>query len=342
MPRKPPQAALRAAFEQFLTDFLDLDQTRFETGPIAGSQELTGKTELTPEEHRVVFVLSWTTPEKRRLQLEVLSDGEKVLGLDGDPVASSAVRLIERSTFTILSVDEPFLNAPDKVGGDPWQTRIRLAGGGQATYRFGVLVDSGLKMDIDVTPPPLAAGDSITLTARLTVGEPLSEDVEVIAEVIRPEDSAGNWFATHAVSETELAEVPGELGGDLRARALRKSIYLTDIRGVALPGGLAPTTVTLNDRGAGSDEVSGDGTYTGRFTSTSRGDLRLPRPGHPLRRRGHAPLRAAADVPQVSRRAADRDGNGGESVGARRRRPRLPPLQPDGHPARRPGQPPRA
>ncbi len=265
---------LTAAFESLLASFLDLDETGFAEGTI-GTDDVTDEITLTGEERRVVFVLSWPTRVEGRLQLEVLSsDGEEVLGLDGSLVDSDAVRLIQRHTFTVLSIEESFLSQEGKVSNQqPWATRIHFGEEGQETYRFGVLVDSSLQMMAAVVPPPqpLAAGDPITLIARLTRdGKPFGGNVEVTAEAIRPEDGHGNWFAAHSVSATDLETVQKTLDGDLRPRALRKSIFLTDERHVALPKRLDSTELTLNDLGLDGDAVANDGVFTGRFTETPK------------------------------------------------------------------------
>ena len=265
------ESALKGAFKEILSQALDLQVGADPLGAIGHGGRFSRPIWLNEHDHRVSFGLSWITLSAagpRRLRLRVFSS-------DGGEVTPErpGVRVYAGPKHEIVTVDETFLRLPGKVGDAAWRLEIEapgLAPGETESYHYDVLLDSQLEMSVAFDQPAYAAGDEVTLTAELkAAGRPLT-GARVTAEIHRPEDGLGNWFAAHTVTEDELEQVPEERDGELLPRFVRKAIFLNELRATPLPGRLSLAAKTLNDEGRGGDRVAGDGVYTLRLREAPR------------------------------------------------------------------------
>ncbi len=263
-----PATALTEAFKNIFVTALGLQAGVDPQGSI-GHDDAPVIRQVWVNEHdrRVSFALSWTKPSAERLGLRVFAPDGEILP------AAAGVRLTRRATYTILTVGERFLSVPARRGPRPWRIEIHPSGltpGETESFHYDMILDSALKMDVALDRRDYAAGDPVTLTAELTAdGTPLT-GARVTAEVSRPANGLGNWFAAHAVTPDELGQVPQERDGELLSRPQRKVRFLTRVRPTPLPGRHEPETVTLNDQGRDGDRQAGDGIYAARYAKTPR------------------------------------------------------------------------
>lgn len=257
-----PAAALTNAFKNVFVTAFGLQAGVDPLGVLRyGQKPVTRSVWIHEHDRRVSFALSWTRPAAERLGLRVFTSD----AADDEILPTqTGVRLSQGPTYTILTVDERFLSAPGRLG-SRWRIEIDPRGlkpGEIETFHYDMILDSALKMDVELDRRDYAAGDPVTLSARLTdAGAPLTGAV-VTVEVSRPTDGLGNWFAANPVTPEALGQIPTTRDGDLLSRPLRKYLFLTENQAEPLPGRLVSEPVTLSD--------DGNGIYTARFGKNLR------------------------------------------------------------------------
>lgn len=178
------------------------------------------------------------------------------------------------TTYRVVTVQRKFLSQPGKVGAAPWQIEIDATNVQDAEaehYQYTVLMDSDLKMTVELADRKTFAGRPLTLQAKLTAeGKPLTGLDGVYADVTRPLESLGGWYARNNVSGKEMDEIPTTVGDEVLPDVLRKARFLVDVRKVTTPARSKPARIRLFDDGTHGDRVAGDGVYTNRFENTQK------------------------------------------------------------------------
>ena len=266
-----PATDLQATYKAILVDTLGLETITDPLGTLNAGNQITTKARISEADRRVSFFLSWKTPQTGRLGLKVKSADEREVPIN---VTTPGVSFHEGKTYKILTLDRDFLSQAGKVGAKPWTLEIDTDGlqqGEREDYQYSVIVDSELKMETLVRPEAQWAGDTFTLTTKITAaGQPVTGLSDVSVQVSRPREGLGNWFVANEVSAEELQQVPIKIEGESLSPVLRKALYLTDIRKVALPRRTPTEELLLYDDGSHGDVKAGDGTYTNRFRDTAK------------------------------------------------------------------------
>ncbi|MGA1864069.1 MAG: choice-of-anchor X domain-containing protein [bacterium] len=263
-----PAVALQSTYKSILIDALDLDAYTDPMGILKGGEEPLLKTvNINEYDQKVSVYLSWKTSDPDRLGLTVTTPDNEPIPTDG-----SGVSFHQGDNYKILTVDRSFLQENGKVG--PWLIRIEannVPNGENEHYQYSVIVDSDLKMETGFDKNEYHVGDTIILSAKITVsGQPVTglEDVSVL--ITGPEEGIGNWFAANKVGSADLQKVPDSRGGEELLPFERKAQFLTDFRLVPFPGPTAPYTLTLYDDGTHGDAIAEDGIYTNNFSNTTK------------------------------------------------------------------------
>ena len=222
---------------------------------------------------RASFFLSWRTLARNLLSLRLFdSNGNEVL------TSEPGVSVIHGESYTIVTVDDQALHAKlGRIGKKPWHVKInaeRLQHQESEPIQYSVLLRSGLKFSADIVAKANAAGDVITLTAKLTQGRrAITESANVRVNISSPTEGKGNWLVENHVTARQLANVPKKIEGETRQDHVRKAIYLADIAGINFPAQKAPKNLTLYDDGTHGDVKAKDGEYTNSFAATNREGL---------------------------------------------------------------------
>ena len=234
--------------------------------------------QLTEHDRSLSVLLGWRTPAERTLRLSLEDSQHDPVALDGP-----AVRRAHGETYTLLTLGADSLHRAS-VGSEPWIVTITAPPGLQAEepFELDVLIDSAIELDAYLIESSYAAGETITVTARLReAGEPLLGLGEDSGEAIEmtvsaPRHSRGAWLSTpvEAGRHQILEQIPAVLDDEPFSLAERKALYLTRILELFFPGHEPSAARTLFDDGrGGGDEVAGDGIYTGRFHDTAKEGL---------------------------------------------------------------------
>jgi Mg-chelatase subunit ChlD len=264
---------------QLQSTFKNIIQNAFQSDIETGVDPLdrisfaeTKSFEIPINEHdtRATFYLSWRKLQQRLLSLTLYDSTGKPV-----PVKGKGIKVKYGNSYTILTLDKSALRAvPGRIGPAPWRIEVgsgRLDNGQSEPFQYSVLLNSGLKLAADIGRQSYAAGDEITLSAKLTQGQrPLTGLTNVEVVISAPDDGKGNWLSQNPVSVQQLARVPVAKGGEVRADFVRKAIYLSDIAGIAYPAQLGPRTIRLFDDGSHGDVLADDGIYTNRFAGTDK------------------------------------------------------------------------
>ena len=263
-----PATDLQATYKSILVDALGLETATDPMGVIKAEEKVVHKVKISEHDRKVSFFLSWATPQYDRLGFTIRSSDGRKVGI------ARGVSFHKGKTYKIITVDTSFLRKPGKVGPTPWTIEIdsgKLDIGEREYYQYSVILDTTLKMKAALDKETYGTGDRITLTAKITErGQPVTGLKDVVVKIARPEEGIGNWFAVNKVTAEQLKRIPGKRDNENLSPLHRKALYLIDIKKVAFPEVMGPTTTNLYDDGTHGDLKANDGIYTNRFTDTRK------------------------------------------------------------------------
>lgn len=266
-----PGTDLQATYKAILVDALELESAADPMGIIKANEKISREVSINEHDRTVSFYLSWVRPMKKGLALTIRSsDGEAV------PLTlpMTGVHFHQGKTYKIVTVDRSFLRLPAKVGAASWKIEIdtdRLESGEKEHYQYSVIMDSGLKMETGFDKKSYRTGQPITIRVKISEAGGLpTGPVDIHAEVTRPEEGIGNWYAAHKVGSEELLKIPGRQGDEHLSPLQRKALFLADVRKVSFPARTKPVTLKLHDDGTGGDAIANDGIHTIRFIDTKK------------------------------------------------------------------------
>ena len=246
----------------------------------------TKEFEMPINEHdtRASFFISWRTLSENLITVRLFDSSDNEVALD-----EAGIIVDDGETYKIITVDDEALRAyPGRIGPKPWRVELEYRDfviesqphGSNAVneiiepIQYSVLLRSGLKFQTEIDAQTNAAGDKITLTAKLTQGRrPIRGLKNISVKISAPSDGRGNWLSTNHVSADQLRKVPSDFQGEFRPDHARKAIYLTDIAGIEYPLQKAAQHRKLYDDGTHGDHKANDGVYTTRFHATKKAGL---------------------------------------------------------------------
>lgn len=235
----------------------------------AGQAEARHFALITRYDRKAAFVLSWNTPDAKRLRLELITPTCDLITPETagkDPFKDVTFRGGER--YQIYMVGADFLrNAanPGKPRHGTWTLRVLSPQLGDSNkglehYEYDIIVDSDLSMALKLDHAPYYAGDPIRVSARLLAsGKPI-KNAAVVLSTTAPQQSTNNWLAGLKLDSALLNRAKEMVNGDstpilIKATAAR----LAQLR---FPGGTLETNVVMTD-------PDGIGTYQATIADTS-------------------------------------------------------------------------
>ncbi|MFN2497148.1 MAG: hypothetical protein ABR608_14805 [Pseudonocardiaceae bacterium] len=255
---------------------------------------------LTRYDTRAAFVLSWNTPDPKRLRLELLTPNCELITPENagqGEFKQVTFRGGNRSQMYLIEpgflgqpgpeVDSPDLTAApdatsDAAGGGgfarprhgTWTFVITSPGGGPdigavptgggvdlENYVYDVIVDSTLRLEVGQDRATYFAGDPITISARLTAaGRPVT-GASVSLSTTTPAQSAANQLATLHVPAEALKRAEEILAGQDSTPILVKQLA-AQLAGLVLDGDRRQVSLPMSD-------PDGTGVYRATFAATS-------------------------------------------------------------------------
>jgi hypothetical protein len=279
--------ALRDALKSGLTAAVSpLDPSaEFVIGPGQALHDVV----LTRFDTTAAFVLSWNTPNRNRLRLELITPLCEVItpenagqgkfsGVTFRSTDRSQMYLIEPGflepphpgptaasdsgsrtrhgtwTFLITSPSDIILTAAPASGGDVKRVDVE-------PYVYDVMVDSTLRLQLSHDHPSYFAGDPITVSARLSGdGRPIT-GASVSLSTTLPAQSVANFLAALNIPADALARAQQQLAGKDATPILVKQLAAR-LAGFVFDIGQRTVTIPMTD-------LDGTGVYRATIADTS-------------------------------------------------------------------------
>ena len=239
----------------------------------AGQAEARHFALMTRYDRRSAFVLSWNTPDPRRMRLELITPTCDLITPETagrGPFRDIEFRGGDRSNMYMVGAD--FLRNtadPTRPRYGTWTLRVlspQLADSrrGLEHYDYDIIVDSDLSMAVKLDRAAYHAGDPIRVSARvLAAGTPVKGATVVLSTTAR-QQSESNWLADLKVSPDFLRRAQEMVRADsspilIKATAAR-------LAGMKFPGGSHETNLAMTD-------PSGVGTYQATVADTSTPEM---------------------------------------------------------------------
>jgi len=255
---------------------------------VIGDGEARHDATLTQYDERAAFVLNWNTPDPTRLRLELVTPDCQVITPENAGTGRFyGVTFTGTNRSNMYVIDRSFLHPDDggvilrgeggSYGGTrpgTWTFRVTspqiiipLEGaaieGGVDTenYRYDVLLESTLDLQLSQDTDTHYAGDPIKLSAQLAVdGKPI-RNAAVSVSTTKPTESFTNFVTGLVIPADALARARKELEGKDASDMLIKQ-RAAQIAGLVFGGGTDTRAVPMVD-------ADGDGTYQATIFDTS-------------------------------------------------------------------------
>ncbi len=258
--------ALRDAIKSGLTAAVSpLDpQAVFVIGPGQALHDVT----LTHYDSTAAFVLSWNTPDRDRLRLELITPLCEVITPENagrGAFRDVTFRSTDRSQMYLI--DPGFLDPshPDDDLGSTGGARTRhgtwtflitspgiiidavpAAGVDLERYAYDVVVDSTLVLELSQDRATYFAGDPITVAARLTADGRPGTGASVSLSTTLPRGSVANFLAGLEIPAEALAEAAEQLKGQDASPILVKQLAAR-LAGFVFDIGRRTVTIPMTD-----------------------------------------------------------------------------------------------
>ena len=248
------------SFRSAITGSLTLDPTIDPGGVLTSSNtEERYTTQVLPYDTRLAFVVNWGSFSRERVSVQLLTPNCELITPEvalHDPLLA----YIGHPRYAMYTVEEGFLsNAADPTHPryGTWTLIVQgngLAGADREAFEYEIITRSRLKMKLDFGQTRYYTGNSISLTAYLSLdGKPLT-NAHVTWQLSAPGQSQTNWLALSKVSTTEYQKAAKDFqGADVTPLVVKAHALVT--KSVNFVQFYNPNTATLVD-------ANGDGHYT--------------------------------------------------------------------------------
>ena len=229
----------------------------------AASPEKRYTINVLPYDNKVAFVVRWTTPG-RLVQVEVETPNCEIVTATSAKT-TAGVFYSSNAMYQIFSFDQNYLrNTAGRPRDGAWNLLVSIGDaptGGSETFEYSVIVDSRLKMDVRFDQTLYYAGDTVGLTAKLTLDGLPIRHATVTVEQAAPGQSLDNFLANSVVTADDLSKATAAAPTtDFNAIGLRA--FALQLKGQVLNTGKAPTSKAMTDSGNA-------GVYQANFSNTS-------------------------------------------------------------------------
>ena len=178
---------------------------------------------ITPYDTKIAFVLNWHTENAQRMRLHLLTPTCDLITPEsaGDDFGAGDIGFNGASRYQIYRIEESYLrNAADPANPrhGTWtmvvfSDELASTEGGEDSeyYEYDVIVESRLQMDVRLDHAVYYAGDTIGLSAILTLdGKPITH-AAVTLSLTAPGQAVNNWLAAVKISAAEYRHAEEEV-----------------------------------------------------------------------------------------------------------------------------------
>ncbi len=236
----------------------------------ASNSEVRRDVSVLPYDTKVCFAVNWVTENQERVDVQILTPDcqlitASVAQADPDIKYSSGAR------YQMFTFDNEFLrNTEGEPRDGTWKlvaSADALKGGDTEPVEYEIITKSRLRMRLNPCKQKYYAGDSIEVSAKLTLdGKPI-RNASVTMRAETPGNFFNNWFSQRKITQQEYDVSKAELGNVELTSIAIKSHALAQ-KGIVFQGFNNSNTSTMNDpedEGLYSASVSSStvpGTYT--------------------------------------------------------------------------------
>jgi hypothetical protein len=206
---------LQKEFRGVLVDGVNLEMAGDPSGVLThAAPERRYAVQITPYDRKVAFVVNWQTFDAGRVQVQLVTPNCEVISPGAVP---AHVLYYPHERYAIYEIDNDYLrNAalPSVPRYGTWHLHVAGIGIGQGEqegFEYDVLLDSDLKLAIELDHTAYYTGHHIHLTAKLTVmGKPIPNAVVTVV-TNAPVNAPANWLAAQPVTKQELNAAAADL-----------------------------------------------------------------------------------------------------------------------------------
>jgi hypothetical protein len=247
---------LAQKFKAAIVSGLTINTASDPDGVISVGQEARYPITITPYDNKAVFSLNWDTPSDG-LSLQLMTPNCELI----TPQSATNTAGIGFSTdvrFRMFTIAPSYLHNdanPSQPRHGTWQMivsypQILGARKPQAAtgehYSYDVLTDSALKLDVALDRSVYYAGDSIGITARLSLnGLPIT-GASVRLSVTAPGQSMDNWLAGISITDQEYQAAAQQLAGK-DAWGVYIKAFAAQLKGLVFDGSPRNTDIVMAD-----------------------------------------------------------------------------------------------
>ncbi len=181
-----------------------------------GQGEARHEATITHYDGKTAFVLHWTTPDEKRMRLELLTPNcELITPENAGKGDYKGVTMRGGDRFQMYMVSEDFVHNradPSQPRYGTWTLVITSPelsdsrGRSSEIYEYDIIVESNLRMDLSLDRAVYYAGDPIKVSAQLTAdGKPIT-GAAVTLSTTAPGQSVANWLSGLAVPAEAMAK----------------------------------------------------------------------------------------------------------------------------------------
>jgi hypothetical protein len=233
--------------------------------------EARHKVIITPYDTKVAFVVNWNTKDARRVRLHLLTPTCDLLTPESAPGSfdSGEIGFSGASRYQLYRISGDYLrNAADPAHPryGTWTMVVfsdELRERGSEYYEYDVIVESSLQMELQRDRPVYYPGDTVGISAILTVnGKPITQ-ANVSLKVTMPGLSFNNWLAAVKISAGEYREAQATVSQlQLDANPIYVKAFAAERKGIIFHNFKNTVTIPLTD-------PDNDGVYTGSFSQST-------------------------------------------------------------------------
>jgi len=235
----------------------------------SGTPEIRRGISITTYDRLLSVVVTWETFDPSHVSVQLITPNCEVITA-AVAQADPHIAFTGASRSAIFTFDQSYLRndaTPSEPRGGLWTLVMSIDPGvASEQIAYDVMVDSGLKLDVDFVNDPRYAGDSLDVAAALTLDGVGIENASVAMRIASPGMASSAWLAESLVTEAEWQAAEQAIGPDRTFYSV-KALALKN-KGVAFPGFDVNDTITLLD-----DDH--DGTYRASVATTVEGAYTL-------------------------------------------------------------------
>jgi len=263
---------LKKDFRAAITASLTLDPTTDPPGVLTPSKpEDRRQVTITPYDTKAAFVVSWETFDSERVSVSILTPTCELITPDSARTDKN-ITFHSHPTYVIFGFNNDYLrNAADPANPRYGAWRLIIRGNFQIIevaaaveqsepYDYEVITESRLKLTLTSDHPAYFAGDTINLTATLTLDGKGVPKATTTVSLSAPGVGSDNWLAGNKITQAEFLKTKDRFAtADITALGIKafalneKQVFFFDL----------PRSVQV----AMKDE--GDGRYTASFPNTT-------------------------------------------------------------------------